>query len=216
MVGPAFAGRQARQKIAAEAVGKRRDGAFPRGVRRFVEIAEDQPAGPPGPGEAAFDQAARGEGFAPAHWPCRRHVGVRRLEVTDVKRQLPDIRLKAVAAKDRTVRFVRRTLDVEVGRCHCRMARQAVDRQAAQKRDVQAAPVIARQAEAVRVGGDALGPHHLVVEMVERLAVEDLLQGQHIRVDPADELRSEAAVRSVERPGARTRIAGNVAVAGAV
>ncbi len=217
--GPAVALGHARREIDGEIAGQRFQRARPPRVcaGRLVEIAEHQPERPPWPGKAAFDQPADRLGLQPADGPGGFGIRGGRLEMAVEEREAAHPRHQAVAAKDRkTLGDPRRVGEPEVGGREGGMARDVLQQMPAQERDIEAAAVVAGQADAVRPGRSARPGQEAVVEVIEGGAVEDLLQGDDIRIEIAQHRGGHAPVDAVEPRRRGTAVLGFVGIAGAV
>ena len=181
------------------------------GLPGIVEIAQDQPHGAVGIGEAARDQAAGGLGFEGADAKGGVRVGIGRFEMHGEEREAGQFDAQAVPAEDGQVgggAFGR--VQAKIGRAQRGIADHLERRAARQQRKVITASVIAGQAAAMPIGGQAKGQEQLVVEMIERGLVEHFLQDHEIGVEIADDLCAQRPVAARERGAAGF---GRVAVA---
>ena len=163
-----------------------------------VEIAGDQPERRGGLGKAAFDEVAHRFRLEPPDRPGGRRIRPGGLEVADEEREPPDLDLEAVAPEDRQILEALRRVEAEIAGTQGGVACHAVQGGAAHHRHVEPAAVVPRKADAVRIGRNARGHEHAVVEMIERGGVEDFLEREHVGPEVPDHRGGQAAVEGVE------------------
>lgn len=208
--GPALRLRHARRQIHAEPLHQRSN--RPLGVaQRIVQVAQNQPGRRRRVGKPALDQTLDRLRLQPSALPGFGGVRPGGLEMNGEQGQRPEIDHQAISAEYRALgrhplghiqRQIHRTQTGVTGR------RKGP---AGHQRHIPPGPVIARQTGPPRPGGNARRHQQAIVEIVQRLAVEHLLQRTDIGVRARQNLRRQPPVSEIKRPGLRIGPVGAVA-----
>ena len=159
------------------------------GARGFIEIAENNPAFAFRMFKPCLDNLSNRASFGLPHNACPFLIGVGRFEMAREQRDGLEFQLQAVASKYRMVpQFCWYVCKPKIGPCQACVASDMDWLSAGQGGDVQASPIISFETISVRVIGCAGFAKKPIVKEVQRRKIEDLLQGDNVRLGTRNDL----------------------------